>query len=326
MKKKLFFILSSLFLVLAIFASLKYGAVKSSWSDVVAAFHDYDAQNSIQLMIRQLRIPRTMASVVGGAAFAVSGSLMQGVTNNPLADSGLLGINAGAGLGLALVFAIMPSPRPSVTILASFVGAGIALSIIYVASNRVIFAHSSVRMVLLGAAISSFFTAISQSISLFFNLNQDITFWLVGGTGNVTGPQVKLAFPIIILGVLGACFYSREISLLSMGDETAISLGKNPQKIREKALLCVLLLAGTAVSLVGTISFLGLIIPHIVRFFVGHDYKLVIPASAVFGALFFVVADVCSRLIAPPLETPVGVLVTIIGVPLLLLQIRRGNI
>lgn len=326
MKKHIFFGLSTLFLILALAASLKYGAVTSSWHEVWQTLSAFDKNEPIQLLIQQLRIPRTLASAAVGAAFAVSGALMQGVTNNPLADSGLLGINAGAGLGLAIAFAFMPTPKPVITITASFIGAAVALSIVYFASSRITFARSSIRMVLLGTAISSFFTAVSQSLSLLFDMNQDITFWLVGGTGNVTAPQIKIALPLILLAIGGACVISQEITLLSMGDETAVSLGKNPQKIREKAMICVLLLAGTAVSLVGTISFLGLIIPHIVRFFVGHDYKQVIPAAAVFGALFFVLADVGSRLIAPPLETPVGVLVTLIGVPLLLVQVRRGDV
>lgn len=326
MKKFFFFIVSGVLLVAAIACSLKYGAVSSSWQEVVNSFQQFDQTNQVHQLIQHLRIPRMLASLLVGAAFSTSGALMQGVTNNPIADSGLLGINAGAGLGLALTFVFVRSPKPPLAIAASFCGAAVALLIIYTASNRITFARSPIRMVLLGAAISSFFSAISQSLSLIFNLNQDITFWFVGGTGNITENQVKVAFPIVAIGLILACLNSRQVTLLSMGDETAISLGKNPQKIRELSLFCVLLLAGTAVSLVGTISFVGLIIPHVVRFFVGHDYRWVIPASALFGSLFFVTADILARLVAPPLETPVGVLVTIIGVPLLLLQVRRGSV
>lgn len=326
MKKKIFFLLVGVLLLVAMASSLKYGAVESSWQEVSQSLLNFDTSNQTHQLIYQLRVPRMIASLFVGAAFAASGALMQGITHNPIADSGLLGINAGAGLGLALVFAFVATPNPAMTILASFIGAAVALAIIYAASSRIAFTRSPIHMVLLGAAIGSFFTALSQSISLLFNLNQDITFWFVSGTGNVTWGQIKIAVPVMLLGIIGAWLISKQVTLLSMGDETAISLGRNPQRIREKSMLCVLLLAGTAVSLVGTISFLGLIIPHIVRFFVGHDYRFVVPAATLFGALFFVVADVSSRLIAPPLETPVGVIVTLIGVPLLLVQIRRGSV
>jgi len=325
MKKKIFFLFIVVLLVLASVSSLRYGASDNSWREIYHVLLQLDGDNQTQQLIYYLRLPRTIASLFIGAAFAVSGALMQGITHNPLADSGLLGINAGAGLGLALVFAFT-NPTPAMTTFASFTGAAIALAIIYIASSRIIFVRSSIHMVLLGAAIGSFFTALSQSIRLLFNLNQEITFWFVGGSANVTWPQIQIAVPVMTLGIMGAWLLRNQITLLSIGDEAAISLGKNPQRIRQLSMFCVLLLAGTAVSLVGAISFLGLIIPHIVRFFVGHDYRWVIPATVLFGAFFFVVADVLSRLIAPPLETPVGVIVTLIGVPLLLLQIRKGNV
>lgn len=325
MKKKIFFLFIVVLLVLASVSSLRYGASDNSWREIYHALLQLGGNNQTQQLIYYLRLPRTIASLFIGAAFAGSGALMQGITHNPLADSGLLGINAGAGLGLALVFAFT-NPTSAMTMFASFTGAAIALAIIYIASSRIIFVRSSIHMVLLGAAIGSFFTALSQSIRLLFNLNQEITFWFVGGSANVTWPQIQIAVPVMTLGIMGAWLLRNQITLLSIGDEAAISLGKNPQRIRQLSMFCVLLLAGTAVSLVGAISFLGLIIPHIVRFFVGHDYRWVIPATVLFGAFFFVVADVLSRLIAPPLETPVGVIVTLIGVPLLLLQIRKGNV
>lgn len=326
MKKKWFFLLVSVLLLAAMAASLKYGAVVSSWQEVSETLFRFDTTNQVHQLIYYLRLPRMIAAVFVGAAFAVSGALMQGITHNPLADSGLLGINAGAGLGLALVFAFMRTPNPAVTIFASFMGAAVALGIIYIASSQLTFNHSPIYIVLLGAAIGSFFTALSQSIRLLFRLDQEITFWFVGGTANVTWFQIKVAVPIMLVGLIGSCFLSKQVTLLNIGEESAISLGKNPQKIRGQSMFCVLLLAGTAVSLVGTISFLGLIIPHIMRFFVGHDYRFVLPASLLCGALFFVLADVISRLFAQPLEIPVGVIITLMGVPLLLIQIRRGSV
>lgn len=326
MKRKSFFIVGAFLLVLAMIASLKYGAVAITWQEIVKALTAFDANEQGQQLVRTLRVPRMLGSVAVGAGLATAGGLMQGITNNPIADSGLLGINAGAGLGLALVFAITASPNPVLAIAASFLGAFVALAIIYMASAKISLGMNPIRIVLLGSALSAFFAAISQSISLVFQLNQDMTFWYVGGTANISWQQLQLGFPLILLGLIGAVFLAPQITLLSMGDETAITLGKKPATIRKWSMAFVLLLAGTSVSLVGAVSFIGLIVPHVVRYFVGQDYRMVLPASALLGALFFVVADIASRLIAPPLETPVGVLVTIIGVPMLLLQIRRGSV
>ncbi|SES66040.1 iron complex transport system permease protein [Enterococcus malodoratus] len=325
-KRKYFFPVVFILLIAAMFLSLRYGAVTSKWTDVSQALLNFDPNNQGEQLVRYLRLPRMIGAVLVGAGFAISGALIQGITSNPIADSGLLGINSGAGLGLALVFAFSSNPSPTAGVIGSFLGASVSILLIYLVSSRVSFGLSPVRIVLLGAALSSFFAAISQSISLLFDLNQDMTFWFVGGTANLSWNQLQTIFPLILIGVLGACLISPQVTLLSMGDETAISLGKKPNRIRQLSMLFVLLLAGSSVALVGTISFIGLIVPHVVRFFIGHDYRYVIPASGLFGALFFVLADIASRLIAPPLETPTGVIVTIIGVPFLLLQIRKGSL
>ncbi|MGM0215707.1 FecCD family ABC transporter permease [Enterococcus sp. AZ109] len=326
MRRKFFFVIVTILLVLAMIASLKYGAVAITWQNIIETLTNFNPTEQGQQLVRTLRLPRMLGSVAVGAGLATAGGLMQGITNNPIADSGLLGINAGAGLGLALVFAITASPSPILAIAASFLGAFVALAIIYLASSKISLGLNPIRIVLLGSALSAFFAAISQSISLVFQLNQDMTFWYVGGTANISWQQLQLGFPLILLGLIGAFFLAPQITLISMGDETAITLGKSPSTIRKWSMAFVLLLAGTSVSLVGAVSFIGLIVPHVVRYFVGQDYRMVLPASALVGSLFFVVADIASRLIAPPLETPVGVLVTIIGVPMLLLQIRRGSV
>ncbi|MDT2673441.1 FecCD family ABC transporter permease [Enterococcus dongliensis] len=325
-RRNSFFPVVLILLLLAMLLSLRYGAVTSKWSDVTHALLHFDSSNQGEQLIRYLRLPRMLGAVLVGAAFAISGALIQGITSNPIADSGLLGINSGAGLGLALVFALTTNPSPTMGVIGSFLGASISVLLIYFVSTRVSFGLSPIRIVLLGAALSSFFAAISQSISLLFDLNQDVTFWFVGGTANLTWNQLQTISPLIVLGIIGACLISPQVTLLSMGDETAISLGKNPNRIRQLSMILVLLLAGSSVALVGTISFIGLMVPHVVRFFVGHDYRYVILASGFFGALFFVVADIASRLIAPPLETPTGVIITLIGVPFLLLQIRKGSL
>lgn len=326
MKRKIFFLGGVILLLVLLLASIRYGAVGSKWQEVLQVLRTFKAEDQAQQLILTLRIPRTLGAVAVGAAFSVAGALMQGITGNPIADSGLLGVNSGAGLGLALAFALFASPSPLQAITASFIGACFAVILLYVLSKKVSFGINPIKVVLLGASLSSFFSAISQGISLFFNLNQDITFWFVGGTGNVTWTQIELAWPLVAIGLVGSFALGSQVTLLSMGDERALSLGKDPNSIRRKAMLLVLILAGTSVSLVGTISFLGLLVPHVVRYFVGHDYRLVLPASALLGSIFFLLADIGSRVIAAPLEMPVGVLVIMIGAPFLLVKVRRGTL
>lgn len=303
--------------------SLMLGAATIHWSTVVQAFTNFDAANQQQLIIRDIRLPRTLAAMIVGCCFSVAGAMMQGTTRNFLADSGLLGINAGASLSLALTFALFSSSSYLLISLFSFVGAALATGLVFLVNRYSKGTASPIRLVLAGTAINSLLAALSQCIALYFNLSQDLAFWFVGGAANVTWVQLQIILPFFLVALLGGILLSPNITMLSMGDETAISLGKNPSRIRGITMVIVLFLAGIAVSLVGSVSFIGLIVPHFVRRLIGYDYRFVIPFVAVFGAIFVTVADVAARLVNPPFETPFGILVAIIGVPFLLYLVWR---
>nr|WP_245629132.1 iron ABC transporter permease [Alicyclobacillus shizuokensis] len=270
-----------------------------------------------------LRLPRTLCAVLVGAAFAVAGAMMQGLTRNPLADSGLLGLNAGAGFVLALCFALFRGLPYVYLALFSFLGAAAAAGLVYGIGSLSKAGLTPVRLTLAGAAIGALFTALSQAIAIRFEVGQDLAFWSAGGISGATWLQVKLLLPWVGGALVAALFLARSITVLSLGDELAVNLGQRTRWVKLGAALTVLVLAGSSVSVVGSISFVGLIVPHVVRFLVGVDYRWVIACSAVFGSLLVLVADIAARLVNPPYETPVGALIALIGVPFFLFLARR---
>jgi len=318
----LFLILAS---VLLLFFSLTKGAAAISIVEIKNAFLHFDSQNQGQQIIVNLRLPRIIGAFLVGSAFALSGAVMQGVTRNPLADAGLLGINSGASLGLALVFVFLPKASISQTIWFSFAGAFLAAFLIFLVSRQSVTSFTPTRLVLAGVAISSLFTAVSQALGLIFDLQQDIAFWFVGGVANITWEQLHQVWLLYFMAVGGLLFLANGINLLVLGDDTALALGKKPERIRLFTLILVVFLAGIAVALVGPISFIGLMVPHVLRHFTGDNYHRLLPLVWFGGGLFVVLADLLARLLNPPFETPLGLLITIIGVPFLLFRIWRSQ-
>jgi iron complex transport system permease protein len=208
-------------------------------------------------------------------------------------------------------------------ILFSFLGAALGAVLVNGVSSMRGGGATPMRLVLAGAAISAFLTALSQGIALYFGVAQSIMFWTVGGVSGATWEQVKIMAPWIAGALIGAAILSRSVSLLSFGEDVAKGLGLNTARIKALCSLIVLILAGAAVSVVGAVAFVGLFIPHFARFLVGVDYRRIIPTSAVLGALLMTLADLGARTINPPFETPVGVLTALVGVPFFLYLSRK---
>ena len=276
--------------------------------------------------IQTLRWPRLLAAFIVGISFAVSGALMQGVTNNPMASPSILGINAGASFGLAIAMIIVPAASLNVSILFAFLGAALATGVILFLAKRVGGKATPVYLALAGTAIGDVFTAVTQMLVVFFEVAQDLSYWTAGGISGIRMKQVFLVLPWTMIGLLIAISISKSVTLLSFGEEVAIGLGSNLDRVRAFAGVTVLILSGSAVALAGPIGFVGLITPHIVRKMVGIDYRRVIPFSALVGTVIVVVADVLTRLVNPPYETPLGAITAIIGVPFFIyLANRRGG-
>lgn len=310
-------------IVLGIALSISVGAVDIKLVTVWDAIFRYQPDNQSHLVIQELRLPRAIAGAVVGAGFAVAGAVMQGMTRNPLADSGLLGLNAGAGFVLALSFAILPGLAYSQLILLCFLGAALGAGLVYGISSFAKGGATPVRLTIAGAAVSSLLIAFSEGISLMYRIGQDLAFWYAGGLAGTQWIQLKWSWPWMAVGILAAILLSRSITVLSMGDEVASGLGQNTAFVKLACIMIVVVLAGGAVSMAGPIAFVGLVVPHVVRLLVGIDYRWIIPCSAVLGSLLMVYADVAARIVRPPYETPVGALIALIGVPVFLFLARK---
>ncbi|RRJ64322.1 iron ABC transporter permease [Paenibacillus oralis] len=305
-------------LVFAVCLSISVGAADIALQTVWNALFHFQPELTQHQIIMELRLPRALAAALIGAALAVAGAIMQGMTRNPMADSGLLGLNAGAGLALAVCFALMPGTPFLVMMFYSFIGAGLGAGLVFGVGTLSKGGLSPVRLTLAGAAVSMLLTAISEGIALYFQVGQDLAFWYAGAISGSTWLQIKMVSPWIGAGLIAALLLSKSITLLSLGEEVATGLGQKTATIKIVGMIIVLVLAGSAVSIVGAIGFVGLMIPHVARFLVGVDYRWVIPSSALLGSLLLVFADILARMVNPPHETPIGALIAVIGVPFFL--------
>lgn len=323
LRTSLFLIGGAVAVVLAAGLSLFFGSTAIAPDQVIGALLSPDMANQEHVAILELRGPRTVGCILVGAAFAVAGAVMQGVTRNPLADSGLLGINAGAAFALALCLALLPGMSFTGVVLCSFAGAAFALAVVFGTVSLRRRSVDPVLLVLAGCAVGLFLTALAQGVAIFFHIGYSLTFWTAGGVAGIRAESLALAAPFIVAALLAACVLSRRVTVLSLGDEAAQGLGVKVGKSRALCLVTVLVLAGGAVALAGPVAFVGLMVPHVVRRFVGADYRAVIPASVVVGALFMLLADVAARTLMAPSEIPIGVIFAVVGVPFFIWCARR---
>ncbi|QAY66609.1 FecCD family ABC transporter permease [Paenibacillus protaetiae] len=310
-------------LILIFGLSVSVGAADIKLSTVWQAIFHYDTNNTQHVIIQELRIPRSAAAALVGAGLAVAGAIMQGMTRNPLADSGLLGLNAGAGLALAICIAMAPGMSYMFIMAMCFVGAAAGAGIVYGIGSLAKGGLTPIRLTLAGAAVSALFMAVSEGIQIAYKIGQDVAFWQAGGVAGTNWKQLAAVGPWMIAAIVGSIIISRSITLLSLGEEVAVSLGQKTGWVKAVGLLFVLILAGAGVSIAGPIAFVGLLIPHLSRFWVGVDYRWIIPCSAIVGGVFMMLADIAARLVNPPSESPVGALIAIIGVPFLLYIARK---
>ncbi|WP_042351889.1 FecCD family ABC transporter permease [Bacillus massiliigorillae] len=316
-------IIGPILLLLAIIVSIHFGASNLSYSSVWEALFSYDDNVSSHVIVRELRLPRAIAAAFVGAALAVSGAILQGMTRNPLGEPSIMGVTAGASFFIAIAFAFFPSVSYLGLMGFSFVGAGVGAFLVLAITSFSRGGITPVKLALAGAAITSLLSSLSTAIGIKFNISKDISYWYAGGVAGVQMKHLAIIIPAIIIGLIAAIMLSRSISVLSMGEEIAKGLGQNTRVIQFLGTVIVLLLTGAAVSIGGMIGFIGLVIPHITRFIVGVDYRWIIPCSAILGALLLVFADIVSRMINAPFETPVGAVTALIGVPFFLYLARK---
>jgi len=316
-------LISTILLLCSLFFALSFGAKSLPLSTIWEAIWQFDESNVEHQVLHSVRFPRVLASALVGAAFAVAGTLMQGVTRNPLADVGVLGINAGATFVVAISFVIFPNIPFTLLMILSFIGATCTTLFIFFLGMNAPGGLTPLKLTLAGTVIASMLHSLTAGIAIYFELSQDLAFWYAGGVAGVEWPQLIAIAPIIVTVLIAAMLLGKSLSIMAMGEEMAINLGLNTKRIRILAIIFALLLAGVSVAAVGSIAFVGLVIPHIARKFVGVDYRFVLPISALLGALLLVIADLVARTIDPPKEFAIGVIVAMIGVPFFLMIARK---
>lgn len=324
MPYKLKFILSLSLFSLMFIVAMVWGAANISLKDVWLAITT-NLEGEKILIIREIRFPRTIGAILVGAALGVSGAIMQGITRNPLADPGLLGLTAGANMALAITIAFFKSANYFLIMIVCFIGAAIGAGLVLGMSSMKRGGFNPLRIVLAGAAISLLLNAISEAIGIYFKISKDISMWSSGGLMGTNWNQLKIISPFILIGIVAAIIYSNQLTILSMSDEVAVGLGQNILKVKGILFIVIIILTGASVALVGNIAFIGLMIPHLVRVIVGNDYKHIIPISTLLGATLMLFSDTLSRTISAPYETPVTAIVSIMGLPFFLFIVHRGR-
>lgn len=317
-------IISLLIFSCSFLIAMKFGAAETTLKDVWLALTTNNTSDKVSL-IRDIRLPREIAAIFVGAALAISGAIMQGVTRNPLADPGLLGLTAGANLALVIALALIPSVNYFSIMIACFIGAAAGTIIVFGISGMKRGGFSPMRLVLAGAAVTAFLQALSEGIALYFRLSKDVSTWTAGGMIGTTWSQLQVIVPVITVATIVALLFSKQLTVLSLNEEVAIGLGQKIILIKTVLFIIVIILAGASVALAGNLAFVGLMIPHIVRSIVGTDYRFIIPMCATIGAAFMLLADTIGRTINSPYETSIIAVVSIIGLPFFLFIVRKGG-
>jgi iron complex transport system permease protein len=306
--------------------SLAVGATWIPLSQVFAAFVHPDPLSIGHVLVTTTRLSRTLMAMAVGASLAVAGALMQALTRNPLASPGLFGINAGATFFIILFSSLFSLSSPDAWLWCAFIGAAVAGSLVWLIGNMGQGSLSPLRIVLAGAAMAALFSAFSQALLV---VNQDgldtVLFWLAG---SLTERSLSVAAPLLLCGVLGLCgamLLAGQVNVLNAGEEIATGLGQRTGLIRLLMSVLVVCLAGSAVALAGSIGFIGLLVPHMVRKGLSIDHRWLLPGCALLGAIVLLLADTLSRVLILPQEVPVGVMTALFGAPFFILLARRGG-
>ncbi|MGI5240712.1 FecCD family ABC transporter permease [Dactylosporangium sp. CA-139066] len=313
--------------------ALGTGAVPVPVGDVVriVAAHlaggRYDADLIGDDIVWQYRAPRALLAVVAGAGLSVAGTVLQAVVRNPLADPYVLGLASGASLGAVAVLTLGSAAVAGLSLpAAAFAGAAAALALV-LALGRQTGQLRPGRLLLAGVAIGYLASAVTSYLQLRAHPDQlaGVLFWLLGSLTGAHWPQLGVPALCVVGGTLWLLTRGRQLNALTFGDETAAALGVDTSRFRLGLLLVTALVTGTVIAEVGAIGFVGLLVPHVVRLLVGADHRRVLPLAALLGGGYLLLVDTAARTLARPVELPVGILTAVLGTPVLLWLLRRGD-
>ena len=275
------------------------------------------------IIIWSLRLPRAVAAVMVGAGLAVAGALMQGVTRNPLAEPGLLGLLSGASFAVGVTVGFFGLAAPDWVPLIAAVGALAAAALVWVIAAHAGGGSTPMTLILSGAAVTALLAALVTLVNLLDEQTfEQLRVWL---TGTLAGRRVETllwAAPWMLAGLVVALGAARQVTALSMGEETAIGLGVDVARLRLLILFAVVVLTAGSVAIAGPMGFVGLVVPHVARMIFGHDYRLIVPTSAFCGAIFLLVADIVARMALAPIEVSTGIVTALVGGPVFVWLVR----
>lgn len=323
--RTLWLLAALLVLAAVMVASLAYGSRDVPWADVQAAIGGADG--TLGEAAAAKRIPRTLLAVVIGAALALSGAVMQGVTRNPLADPGILGVNMGASLAVVTGVAFFGLTSPTSYIWVAIVGAAASALFVYTVGTLGRGGATPLKLALVSAATSAAFASLVSAVVLPRNdIAGSFRLWQIGGVGGASYERIGQVLPFLAAGFLLCLLSARALNSLALGDELAAGLGERVALVRAVAALGAVLLCGAATAVAGPIAFVGLVVPHTCRLLVGVDHRWLLPLSMLLGAVLLTAADVVGRVVARPSEIDVGIVTALIGAPFFIYIVRRQKV
>ena len=310
-------------IAVGLLASLVFGAVDTSLREVLAVISGNAAETTSRIVL-DARLPRALCAVLAGCNLAVAGVLLQSVTRNPLADPGLIGITAGAGMAATIVLAVLPGVAAMLPV-AAFAGAMLSAIFVYGVSWRPGGGASPVRMILAGVAVNAVLGAIiGLLITAFADRIPAVMFWTTGSFNGRGWSHLWLMLPYSVAGMAMATMLHRSMRVLELGDDAAATMGVRVERTRLIAFAAASLLAGSAASVAGLVGFIGLVVPHLVRLVLGTN-RFVLPVSAFAGASVLLWSDLLARTVLAPSELPVGVITGLIGGPYFIYLLYRSG-
>ncbi|MFG2589862.1 FecCD family ABC transporter permease [Streptomyces sp. NPDC048438] len=317
-------------LVIGFAASLAVGARSLSpaevWHGLFAAPDPDQRLTEIRLIVRTVRVPRTVLAIVAGVALGIGGALIQGYTRNPIADTGLLGVNSGASFAVVTVIAVFGFADPFQYVWFAFLGAAVAGVVVFGLSSIGRGAGNPLTLALAGQGVTVFLAAMTTAVALsdLKSLNA-LRFW---NAGSVAGVGFEVIWPVtafVAVGVALALTTLPSLNLLNLGDDVARGLGVNIALSRTLGIVAITLLAGAATAACGPIAFLGLMVAHVARYLTGPDYRWLVPYAGLLGAVVLLVCDIVGRVVVRPGELDAGIVVALLGAPFFAVLVWRGK-
>jgi len=312
-------------LVLLVAASLAIGSRDVSWADLVAALGG-EIGNVSQAAVAK-RVPRTVLALLVGGALGLSGAVMQGVTRNPLADPGILGVNMGASLAVVTGIAWFGMWSATAYIWTAVAGAAVTAVLVYAIGSLGSGGATPLKLALAGAATSAALASFISAVVLpRGDIAGSVRSWQIGGVGGASFTAIGQMLPFLAAGVALSLLAARGLNSLALGDELATGLGERVAVTRALAALGAVLLCGAATAIAGPIAFVGLVVPHLCRLLVGVDHRWLLPFAALVGAGLLTASDVLGRIVARPDELDVGIVTALVGAPFFIAVVRRQKV